>query len=136
MSTEKVREAILAGRIEYSDRAAEALANFDWDNPDHTIVSIELNGCWGPWHKTAKNGTPLGNNGGFDVWYTFKSAGCGRATIYKGDDGKLHCYNQGMRRKFIKELLARLVDEMEFDDEDSDRTAALGDFPSGDGAFI
>ena len=109
---EKVKKAVLKGNVTASARAQKALATMDFNdpNPDFTITEIDLN-CWGPFKLY---GVQI-NYGGFDITYETKSAGRGRVTIYNANDGKLRCERQGMSQQFIKDLLARLVDELILD---------------------
>ena len=63
MSVELVKKAIEKGNILISDKVAESLNRFDFKNPDHTLVKVEVDCCWGPFNDK-KTGEPV-NKGGF-----------------------------------------------------------------------
>ncbi len=52
--------------------------------------------------------------------WTAKGTGFGEFGFYEGDDGKLHCSNEMMSKKFIKEMLCKMVDDCVLDDGPND----------------
>lgn len=56
------------------------------------------------------------NQGGFEIAWHAKGIGFGRLLVWKDNDGKLKCDNEGMSRKFIKALFAKLTDDLELHD--------------------
>ena len=73
--------------------------------PDHdyTVVRVEL--------------TEDYREGLIDIAWGTKTAGFGHLS-FNNKDGKIHCSNEGMSRKFVKEVLDKLVDEAVFEAED------------------
>ena len=105
MSEEQVRKAIEKGNITFSDRAMEALANMDLENPDRTLISVEAE-CWGKSER---------NKGGINFHWMSKSAGCGRLTFYLTHEGEWRCYNQDENKDFIKEVFAKFLEQVNLD---------------------
>jgi hypothetical protein len=109
---QKVKKAILAGRIEWSEEAKESLASMDRQNPDFTVIDIDLH-CWGKFNN--KEGEQV-NQGGFDISWRTKSAGFGHMIVYIDNDGKIKCQDEGMGKTFLKDVLNKLIDKIELDD--------------------
>jgi hypothetical protein len=106
---QKIIRALEAGRVVIDPSAAEAIGRLDRDNPDFTITSTALE-CWGPWHEDDR-----GNDGGFEIKWETRSAGCGRLVVCL-EDGRLVCQNEGMGRRFIREVFEHLIGQMELED--------------------
>jgi len=114
---DKFKKALQAGRVEATPRVEEALANFDWENPDSTLKAVSVT-FWGPWRRPMKHNPDeiTGNGGGIGINYMMKSAGCGRADFYIDDKtGKLRCYNQAMGKKFLATLFDHILENTELD---------------------
>jgi hypothetical protein len=99
--------------IEFSDRATEALANMDLENPDRTLTNVSLECCWGPFNDK-KTGQQV-NKGGFSFDWMSKSAGCGRLTFYVTNEDEIRCYNQMENKDFIKEVFAKFLEDVKLD---------------------
>lgn len=102
---DRFRDALQAGRVEFSDRAARAVSNLDLQHPDRTLTSVNVH-FWGPSDR---------NGGGMGIDYEFHTAGCGRCDFYI-EDGRLHCYNQSEDKAFIRTLFQFILDHTELDD--------------------
>ena len=117
MDNEELANAIQNGvKIDEANKEAfsNMISNFaDGQKSDFTIADVQLRQCWGPWKKRGKEG----NQGGFDVAYQMATAGFGSVTIVLKNDGTIYCDNEGMSRKFVKEVLCKLVDKMKFQSE-------------------
>ena len=113
----KYHDACKAGRVEFSDRAARAVANLDLKNPDRTLTTVKF--CfWGPFKD--KTTGEFVNQGGMGIDWESVSAGCGRCDFRLDNDGKMRCYDQHTNKAFILQLLQRLLDETELDSEHED----------------
>jgi hypothetical protein len=109
---EKVKKAILAGRVSISEEAEQSLASMNPNDPDKfTVTDVKLD-CWG---KYDRNGKQV-NKGGFDISWQTKAAGFGHMTVYVNNEGVIRCGNEGMGKVFLKDVLNKLLDKMELDD--------------------
>lgn len=102
--------AITAGRVRVEKGHEKALKNFEdalagKKKFDHKLVEVKITSAWGP-NKLC--------DGGFDVAWSTISAGWGSFTFYKRKNGQWICDNEAMSRKFLKTVLCKLADEVEF----------------------
>jgi len=95
----KMIKAIEMGNVVIDTNAAESIKSMKLNDPDFTVTGTILN-CWG---KTDNN------LGGFEVLWQTVSAGFGSATFYIDQTGKLCCENEGMSRRFLRDVLSHLV---------------------------
>jgi hypothetical protein len=103
---QKIVDLIKAGKMEFAN--PDALQRMDRANPDFTVTEAVLE-PFGPNEH---------NKGGFIVRWGTKSAGFGEMSVWVKKDGTLRCDNEGMSRKFLKEVLALLVDNCNLDDNE------------------
>jgi len=50
-------------------------------------------------------------NGSLDIKWSRSGLGFGEFYFWAGDDGVIHCSNEGMSKAFLKEVLGQLVDQ-------------------------
>jgi hypothetical protein len=98
-----------------SERIRVAKSTGKWPKPDWTLTGVKVDSVWGKWQKKI-HGETLGNDGGFEVSWSTVSCGFGGLTFYL-KDGKLHCDNEGMSKKFIMKVFKKLVEETQLDNE-------------------
>ncbi len=105
---QKIIDALKAGRVKWSPAGQKYFerAGVISNNPDFTVVDAIITGFWGPWEK---------NQGGMEISWGTVSAGFGTLVLYI-KDGKLHADTERMGKDFCKEVLAKLVDDMEVDE--------------------
>lgn len=123
-AVEAIRKACQAGRVSLADsKDAGAMKALDEvlagrRKPDSSLTKVKAASCWGRWRSPSpcKDGSMVGNDGGFDIRWETRSCGWGRLTFYV-KKGRLFCDNQHMSRRFIKKVLCRLADEVELEDE-------------------
>ena len=110
-ATAAIRKAAAAGRIKLENpKNAPALKALEdamrEKRPcDHTLTKVEITGAWGP-NKVC--------DGGFDIAWSSVSAGWGSFTFYRKKNGGWMVDNEAMSRDFLKEVLCKLADEIEF----------------------
>lgn len=110
---EKVKKAILAGRITMSEEATQSLASMNPNDPEKfTITDVDLY-CWGKFNNKEGN---QANQGGFDISWRTKAAGFGHMVVYVDNDGSIRCQDEGMGKNFLRDVLNKLLDKMELDD--------------------
>lgn len=85
---------------------------FDW-----TITKYTLK-CWGPYsHTYPDNGEKIGNDGGFTIDWQSESAGAGSVIFYiDTETKKICCQSECTSKRFVKELLCRIVDDIDWSD--------------------
>ncbi len=111
---EKMIEALEKGNVKLGSQLQEYFDSgrvIDLEHPDRTIVSVEVNAFWGPWSKEDGRG----NKGGMDIHWSTVSSGTGRVELLLDKDGKLAVYSQGIGKEFVKQLLCKMIDDMEWD---------------------
>ena len=73
--------------------------------PDFTVMEVRL--------------TEDYHEGLIDIGWQTKSAGFGHLS-FNNKDGKIHCSSETMGRKFVKEVLNKLVDQSIFEEDARD----------------
>ncbi len=108
---EKIVENIKDGNAVWANPAADACFDrgITLSKPDFTVTEAVLESCWGPWDDE-ENSANNGNRGGFKICWGTKSAGFGEMCMVINHEGKLECDHETMGPEFVKEVLAKLVD--------------------------
>jgi hypothetical protein len=106
---EKIKAAAKAGRIVCKKKDAPSINGLlsaikSGKEPDWTLTSVSLESYWGKWER---------NDGGFEVRWNTKSAGCGGFTFYL-KSGRLYCDNECLDKEFAKEVVCKLVNSSKF----------------------
>lgn len=94
---EQIKQAIQEGRVEWDNE--EAIDRLCLKNPDFTVVEVKVTGIAASCFRIA--------------WAT-ESAGFGSVTFYL-DEGNLHCDNEAMSRRFLKDVMSKLIDTATLD---------------------
>lgn len=106
---QKICRAIETGRVEFTPRCDRAIENLDLRNPDSALTMVNVL-FWGPSADIHADG------GGIGIDWETVSAGCGRCDLYIRD-GKLHCMNEAMDRKFVLGLFEHILERTVFGDD-------------------
>jgi hypothetical protein len=115
---DKIVELIKAGRVtssEMGQRYWDRAGSINTKDPDFTVVEVSPK-FWGEWEKTSEDGEVRGNQGGVEISWSTVSAGFGSLTLFVDKNGKLKADTEGMGKEFCKQVLLKLIEQMETDD--------------------